>query len=80
MLKILTKKKQEEILRRIAENGAIIDKQFDEIKYSNMEKFEKVVENDFEIAFAIAGPDGVLKMIELRQKLRKNIERECDGR
>lgn len=56
-MKILTKKKVDEILKRIAENEILASESIMDIK-----AYDKVVENNAEMAFLIGGLNGINKV------------------
>lgn len=69
MIRILTKKKQVAILKRLVANGYIFEKKCDDI-----ECFEKYIENEADIAYAIGGMDGLFLAQELRKDLRRKVD------
>ena len=57
-MKIINKKKQDEILKRLAANAIIAHSKINE----DFEAIEKFVDNTCEIAYLIGGVDGMLKV------------------
>lgn len=68
MVRILTKKKQIKILKQLVANGYIFEQKCDDF-----ECWDKYIENEADIAYAIGGMDGMFLAQELKKDLRKKV-------
>lgn len=73
-MKILTRKKQDEIIKRICANEIIFLSQNKDI-----ECIDKYMENSTEIAELVGGCDGALKYLFTVQEWLENKMRNLDG-
>lgn len=69
MIKILTKRKQIEILKQLIANGYIFEQNCDDF-----ECFDKYIENEVDIVYEIGGMEGIFLAQELKKDLRKKVE------
>ena len=70
-MKILTRKKQDEVLQRLTANAIII------FGLLEGESMKKKCENDFEIATIVGGNNGCLKMCQTVRKWIEEEENKC---
>lgn len=61
-MKILTRKKQDEILKRLCANEIILDSYFPEFGEKSFCEYIKASENSLEIANIVGGIKGVIKV------------------
>jgi type III secretory pathway component EscV len=67
-MKILTKKKVDEILKRIAENDIIAVK-----SVGDFEAFEKHADNNAEVVFLVGGIRGLSKVKKILERYAKDL-------
>ena len=72
-MKILTRKKQNEIIKRLCDNGIIFQEE-----HRNYECFIKYTDNALKIAELISGCGGVIKYCTTMQKWIESKEDEND--
>ena len=75
-MKILTKKKQDEILKRIAANEIISGDAFAE--KMTADSFTEIIENNAEIAFAVGGITGMVKTMNTVERYRESKLKEME--